>query len=49
MMDFPFPSVYVNEFSSGRRIEAVPTFILGVFIGVVAAIALDRFRRRRLA
>jgi hypothetical protein len=45
--DFPFPGVYINEYGSARRIEGAPIFILGVFIGIVAAMAIDRLRIRR--
>jgi hypothetical protein len=47
MTDFRFPGVFINEYGSARRIEGAPTFILGVFIGVIAAMAIDRLRIRR--
>jgi len=46
------PGVYVEEVSyRSKAIEGVSTslgaFVLGIFLGVVAAIAVDRARRRR--
>jgi hypothetical protein len=49
-----YPGVYLEEASyRSKAIAGVPTslgaFVLGIFLGVVAAIAADRARRRRHA
>jgi phage tail sheath protein FI len=46
------PGVYVEEISyRSKAIDGVPTsvgaLVLGIFLGVAAAIAVDRARRRR--
>lgn len=46
MTRFAHPGVYVDEFSPAKRIEGVSTFVLGVLIGVAAAMAIDRLRGR---
>jgi len=47
MTRLTYPGVYIDEFSSPKRIEGVSTFILGMLIGIVAAIAFDRSLRCR--
>jgi len=47
MTRFAYPGVYVDEFSTAKRIEGVSIFVLGVLIGIAAAMAIDRLCRRR--
>ena len=46
MPDEVFPGVFVEEVSyRAKLIEGVSTLLIGVGIGVLASIALDRLRR----
>jgi hypothetical protein len=47
MTRLTYPGVYIDEFSSAKRIEGVSTFILGMLLGIVAAIAFERSRHCR--
>jgi len=47
MPEYLSPGVYVEDVSyRAKAIEGVSTFVLGVVIGVAAAVAVDRLRRR---